>query len=644
MRGIAPIALSDGSWLPVLYNALNHSWLPECPAIETQQSAITKDGQIILANMCMRGMGHGRRLMKLGTDGSAPADILGPQISRFSLSGEMYVALSPDEKTFYVTGLHGRSLYDHGEPHDVVYRLAWGAPELLDDFAKPFIGEFQTPGDDPKHLSNPRGIAVDAQGNILVADTGNNRIAAFKPDGSPLKQVPLPGVNKVLLNRKTGALYVLASASEGGKRTVELLKLKGLDDPAPVAKAPIAKWQGELVMALDANAQPPVLWLGNGDKVADAGDRFDFQGNLYAMQTGPFDPESAGFEGNLMTVDDATETIYAGKWRLFDGRTGQFLRRQKLDIGNREGWGGEIAIGPDRNFYFAGNNNLLRFGPDGKAVPFADGKPEVPKLYGGHGNSNRGHCVAPNGDVYFVQHYHPHGNTQVCISQVAPDGTVKRYQFINNQYTSGSGIAVDRKGNVYVGLALKPKREYCPEFFKGRLPIHVACPQPWFFYRQMYGSIVKFRPEGGNVVKDAAGDHLATNYGHFHACRIEGAEWTYFGYCPMHQKDVESSRCNCESARFDLDGFGRLFIPDAMRSSVAVIDSNANPVLRFGGYGNMDSRGPGSPVPKPEIAFAWPLVVSATDEACYIADTVNARILKAKLDYQASQKAEVRLR
>lgn len=654
MRGIKPIVLADGSWLPIIYNALNHSWLPECPAFETQQAAITRDGQLILANMCMRGMGHGRRLMKLGADGSAPPDILGPHISRFSLSGEVYIALAPDEKAIYATGLHGRSLYDHGEPHNVVYRLAWDAPELLDEFAKPFIGEFQTPGDAPTHLSNPRGIAVDAQGNIIVADTGNNRLAAFKPDGSPLKQVPLPGANKVLANRKTGTLYVLTADATSRPKSVTLLKLKSLHDPTEAARAPIAKWQGELVMALDANAQPPILWLGNGDKVADLGDRFDLQGNLHALNAGPYSDESAGFEGNLMHVDPATETIYAGKWRAFDGRTGQFLRRQKLDIGNRESWGGEIAVGPDRNFYFAGNNNLLRFDPDGKAVPFADGKTEVPKLFGGHGNSNRGHFVAPNGDVYFVQHYHPHGNTQVCVSQVAPDGTVKRYQFINNRYTSGSGIAVDRKGNVYVGMALKPRNlprvsepaggSYFPEFFQGRLPIHTSCPQPWFFYRQMYGSIVKFKPDGGNVVKDASGDYLATNYGHFHACRLEGAEWAWFGYCPMHQKDVESSRCNCESARFGIDGFGRLFIPDAMRASVAVIDSNANPVVRFGGYGNMDSRGPGSPAPRPEIAFAWPLVVAATDEACYVADTVNSRILKARLGYQAVAKDEVRLR
>ena len=108
--------------------------------------------------------------------------------------------------------------------------------------------------------------------------------------------------------------------------------------------------------------------------------------------------------------------------------------------------------------------------------------------------------------------------------------------------------------------------------------------------------------------------------------------------------DVQSSRCNCESARFDLDGFGRLFIPDAMRASVVVVDANANEIVRFGGYGNTDSRGPGSPAPWPGIALAWPLVVRVSESACYVADTVNHRILKAALGYRLTGKGTVRLR
>ncbi|MFP4055700.1 MAG: hypothetical protein ACLF0G_02390 [Candidatus Brocadiia bacterium] len=645
MRGIRPIELGDGSWLPVIYNALNHSWLPESPALGTQQVAITGDGHILVANLCMRGMGHGRRLLKLGTDGSAPADLLGPQITRYSLGGEMFLALSPDEKWVYVVGLRGRSLWDPGEYHNVVYRVRWDGPELRRPFREPFIGEFQVAGDDPRYLSNPRGIAVDAEGNIVVADTGNHRLAVFRPDGAPLKQIPMPGANKVGVHRGTEALYVLCSERPERPEACALVKLRSLAAPAEVARLELPRWRrGALAMAIDDQADPPLLWLGNGARIADLGDRLELRGSLHdAQPRPPFAKEPAGLEANLMALNRATGTLYAGRWRLFDGATGRFLRRVKLSPPGSGNWGGEVAFGPQGTIYFAGNNGLFQLDASGKPLAFANGKRQVPELYRGHGNSNRGHCVAPNGDIYFVHHYHSHGNTQSTVSQVAPDGTVKRYQFIDNRYTSGSGVRVDRQGNVYVGMALKPFEQPYPRFFRGRLPTHATYPHPWFYYRQMYGSIVKFRPKGGRVVRDRSGDYLAANYSFFHRCRIEGAEWVHYGFCPMHQKDVESSRCNCESARFDLDAFGRLFIPDAMRASVEVIDANANPIARLGGYGNMDARGPKSPIPQPEVPLAWPLVVVATDEACYIADTINRRIVKARLTYEAEQQREVRV-
>src|SRR5712692_4490650 len=35
-------------------------------------------------------------------------------------------------------------------------------------------------------LSRPAGLAVDARGNVYVADTGNHRIVEIAPDGRPL--------------------------------------------------------------------------------------------------------------------------------------------------------------------------------------------------------------------------------------------------------------------------------------------------------------------------------------------------------------------------------------------------------------------------------------------------------------------------
>ncbi|MCX7805179.1 MAG: SMP-30/gluconolactonase/LRE family protein, partial [Planctomycetota bacterium] len=641
LAGARPIPLPDGSWLPVIYQGLNHSLLPQTPGIPDQQPAMTRDGHIIMSNMTFRGMGHGRRLLKIGADGSIPADFLGPQISRYQLDGDFYIALSPDDKYVYVTGLKGRYMWDGGDFHHAVYRVKWDDPDLTELFRKPFIGDPTKAGRDERSLNRPLGLAVDAEGNIFVADSGNGRIAVFRPDGSPLRQISLPDPRNVAVNSKTGAIYAVGKP-DGGKGYA-LVKFKSPADTSPAARVGLQGGSSNFALAVVPDADPPIVWVANGDKVLDKGDSLEIAGNLHKMHSGPYSDVSCGFEGHLMTVNPKTEEIIVGKWHVFDGKTGKFLRHIRLE--NADGWGGEIAIGKDGNFYVrsgGGSNALWKYSPDGKRLPFKEGVMEVPKLYGGHGNSNRGHCVGPDGDIYFVHHYIPHGNTETTLSRIAPDGTIKKLEFVENHLVSGSGVQVDRRGCIYMGLAVKPFGEPYPKWFEGRLPSSGAAPEPWFFYRQMYGSIVKFKPEGGRLVSDPEGPYMATNYSHFHRCRIEGAVWVRYGYSQMHQKDIESSRCNCQSARFGMDGFDRLYIPDSMRASVDIADSNGNRIIRLGRYGNMDSRGPGSPVPKPELPMSWPLVVCATDTACYVADQVNGWVLKIALHYAVEKECAIR--
>jgi len=50
------------------------------------------------------------------------------------------------------------------------------------------IGSVGTPGNAPGQFNFPRAVAVDAEGRIYVADSGNNRVQVFNPDGSFLRQ------------------------------------------------------------------------------------------------------------------------------------------------------------------------------------------------------------------------------------------------------------------------------------------------------------------------------------------------------------------------------------------------------------------------------------------------------------------------
>lgn len=145
------------------------------------------------------------------------------------------------------------------------------------------------------------------------------------------------------------------------------------------------------------------------------------------------------------------------------------------------------------------------------------------------------------------------------------------------------------------------------------------------------------RPEpAGDLYRPAAG--LQQNgVGQFVA--VTGVLWQYVGISPM---PAPGGQCVCTGARFDLDEFGRSFVPDKMGYAVNVLDPDGNLLARFGAYGNMDSRGPGSPVPAPPIAFASPLYLAASARACYVSDGANNRIVRVRLDYAATATVPVK--
>ena len=66
------------------------------------------------------------------------------------------------------------------------------------------LGKFGRPGTGPGQLNCPKGIACDAQGNILVADAGNQRICMYAADGRYMT---------TLLKPKDGVTYPFGLAA-----------------------------------------------------------------------------------------------------------------------------------------------------------------------------------------------------------------------------------------------------------------------------------------------------------------------------------------------------------------------------------------------------------------------------------------------
>ncbi len=128
-------------------------------------------------------------------------------------------------------------------------------------------------------------------------------------------------------------------------------------------------------------------------------------------------------------------------------------------------------------------------------------------------------------------------------------------------------------------------------------------------------------------------------WGHGRKAHVQNALRMFPGISPA---PAPMGGCVCLAGRFDVDPYGRVFMPDVATFSVRVLDTNANPILRFGSYGNADSRGPKSAVPTPEIPFAWPQYVAVSDSAAYTSDVINRRIVRVRLGYHASEAVALR--
>jgi tripartite motif-containing protein 71 len=98
----------------------------------------------------------------------------GLDFARHKMPGEYrlpdYIAVSPDQTELYI-----------------VDRL--NCRIQVTDMEGNFKRMFGRPGSSPGHLNDPKQLAFDPDGNLWVADSDNNRLQVFKPDGTLLKIV-----------------------------------------------------------------------------------------------------------------------------------------------------------------------------------------------------------------------------------------------------------------------------------------------------------------------------------------------------------------------------------------------------------------------------------------------------------------------
>ena len=644
------LANPDGGWLPVVYQALLHSFIPQFGTLRMQRPVITKGGKLVLTNNVDEiRMRVPKRLFLVGTDGRIEPGFLGPLLGAEPFRGKAAMALSPDERWLYVTGLSGRGQWIGSPPHHSVYRLdLQGQPAPLEaDYAPVWLGERFVPGAGATRFNDPNGIAVDAQGNVHVADTGNHRIAVFTADGKFVREWKVEAPDQIEIHPKSGARYVLSL----GAKTQRILKFDADGKELAALSAPRDP-KVPTILALDPVAEPAVLWFiaqrRSVHKVVEKDGAFQNLGDVIFAQGDPAkDLTRQNNLQNFELVDDGKKIYIYGL--RYDAQTGKHLPEEKS---------APLARGRDgRLYHFVPKHELRRFTADGKPDPFPKGvKGSEPGLEGVlPAQRCYYYTVDRDGNVYTLSDQLDK-NIGPAAHKYRSDGSLEKAGFIQLPLPAKSSgpvatLECGPDGCFYLACNIKKPGHTVPPLFPNRLPVFhgdrmlegAVYPGPQMFYEHFYGSVAKFGPEGGRITYDEAGEWLVgSNYGGIHPAKIEGIRWAHLGISPLVYRNRDHARCTCEHASFGMDGFGRLFIPDAFQARVEVIDANANVLTRFGRYGNQDARGPGSPVGEPEIGFAWPVRVRVHEDACFVADRINHRILRLKLSYLEEQAAGFR--
>ena len=485
------------------------------------------------------------------------------------------------------------------------------------------------------------GIAVDAKGNLFVCDLVNQEVVEVSPEGKKLGSAKVPWPDKVLVSSKTGTLYVASRpVSRDWPPSVTLLKVTGRGaDAKVVAKLALKGTLGQ-TLALDESGEVPALWLAgsaNRERQEPQLLRVEDRGTALAVaQENILNPDknAIGFVC-YGAVDTEADLVYITQsmgpvWR-YSGETGEG--------GLTPISAADVAIGPGGMIYAWGTGGydgpVVRYTRDFKPAPLAaTGKHTYGHLNGrfGRGNSVAGFAVDRQGRVYATcgfndcdVHAYDAGGKLIEYERKGKGTASKatgRPALISYVMDQGGSLRLDPAGNIYVLELGLPKGFTPPKGFEKDTA-----------YLQCTGSIYKFTPKGGEFKRTKDGGWDA-----------EGAVAVYsVPSGPISGSwNSSGSACHCNRPRFDVDAYGRLYIPNGITYKVALVDNADNPILTFGGYGNWDAQGPKSAEPKPEIPLGWPIFAGASDKHVYVGDGLNHRVVRADKVWAAEAVCEAK--
>ncbi|MCS7158543.1 MAG: hypothetical protein N0A16_12560 [Blastocatellia bacterium] len=478
-------------------------------------------------------------------------------------------------------------------------------------------------------LSNPRGVAVDAAGNIYIADTGNHRIR--KVDGSG-------NISTVAGDGTRGF------GGDGGAATAARL-----NSPVAVAISPsgdllivdagnhrIRKVSGGTITTIAGTGLP--MFSGDGGPAAQASLNvpmhvvFDSAGNLYVADSGNNRVRKIDPSGVITTVAGSSA-------RGFSGDGGSALQaRLNMPVA--------LALGDDGTLFIAdsGNNRVRAVDPQGVIRTVAGGgigdggDPRQATL-----NLPYGVAVDKRGRLYIADTEHHRirrltlGAENPRIETIAGTG-LSGYNgderpAIEARLNFPRGLAVDAEGNLYIADTFNHRvRKITPD---GVITTVAGTGRAGFSGDGGLATRAELRLPLA-VAVDAEGRLYIADAGNNRVRRVEldGTITTIVGtgkrgFGGDDGPAIAAALDTPAALAFDKDG--RLLIADAGNHRLRRVDLSSGTIVTIAGKGTPGSGGDGGAAKEAELNTPSGLAVDA-EGTVYIADSGNHRVRKIGSD------------
>ena len=240
----------------------------------------------------------------------------------------------------------------------IIYKIPDTPPANLSSLPEGVTNMFDGGrGSDRGRFDSPTGIAVDANGNVLVADTNNGRIEKFSPTGGFVSTMGIKGIgygqlgapNGIAIDR-VGNIYV----ADASKHVVEKLASDGSvitewKGPAPGFYGPrrIAIGPDESVYVVDQGRTRIVKFSSDGQVLTTWGGKGNGDGQ---------------FDDPTSIAVDTTNKVYVAdpinrRIQIFDS-DGKFLTKWSIPQWGRTHGFEDLAIDSKRNRLYASSANM----------------------------------------------------------------------------------------------------------------------------------------------------------------------------------------------------------------------------------------------------------------------------------------------